>query len=406
MKLVPALVAAASSVFICAQASPVFSSGIATALDGFSKGAYFKSNEALADLAFAPDGKVRDRMAFGLWTQFNTLLTNELDLDVMARGGRASKSDPTWAPRLSAAAPRDAIEEIVARARLTNIVILNEAHNSPRDRAFALRVARALRPLGYKTLAAETFGNNPSETGLSRIKQLKRDGIVRYNTGGYTLDPVFARFVREAMGLGYEPIAYEQTKAQSTPTGGIPEREQAQADNLMRNIFSARPKEKVLIFVGWGHVVENPGTQTEWMAARLKRMSGVDPLTIDQTSVTDMSNAREAYESAASRIGKSSVFFEGANPLLIGRISGVDLQVIHPRRSYRAGRPTWLVELGGKQLPIPKHLLPAKGRRLIQVFSADAPGDAVPLDQVLVSATSSPPMLIVPAGPVRFAIQQ
>ena len=116
MKHVPALLVAASSVFLCAQSPPAFSPEIESALKGFSKGAYFRSNEALADLAFAPDGTVRDRMAFGLWTQFNPILTNELDPEVMARSGQASKSDPTWAPRLTAAAPRDAIEEIVARA--------------------------------------------------------------------------------------------------------------------------------------------------------------------------------------------------------------------------------------------------------------------------------------------------
>jgi hypothetical protein len=412
MKLVPALIAVASSVFLCAQSPPVFAPGIATALDGFSKGAYFKSNEALADLAFAPDGKVRDRRAFGLWTQFSTFLTNELDLDVVARSGYASKPDPTWAPRLSAAVPRDAIEEIVARARKTNIVILNEAHNSPRDRAFALRVARALRPLGYKTLAAETFGNNESEAGPSPIDRLKRDRFVRFSTGGYTRDPVFARFVREALALGYEPVAYEETKAQTRPTGGIAEREQSQAENLVRRIFSGRPQEKVLVYVGHAHVAENPlvsasGTRTEWMAARLKRMTGIDPLTIDQTGITDL-RTREAHHAAAARInGRPTVFFEGTSPLVLGDYAGsVDLQVVHPRRSSRHGRPAWLAELGGKRMPIPRRLLPPNGRRLVQVFAADAPGDAVPVDQVLVNGPSSPPLLFVLAGPVRFAIQQ
>ena len=137
----------------------------------------------------------------------------------------------------------------------------------------------------------------------------------------------------------------------------------------------------------------------------IKRMTGIDPLTIDQTSVTETATS-DAYAAASARIGKdSAVFFEGTNPLLIGRISGVDLQVVHPRRSYRlAGR--WLVELGGKQVPIPKHLLPAKSRRLIQAFAADAPSDAVPLDQVLVHRARPRPCSIVPAGPVRFAIQQ
>ena len=57
-------------------------------------------------------------------------------------------------------------------------------------------------------------------------------------------------------------------------------------------------------------------------------------------------------------------------------------------------------------MPIPQRLLPAKGRRLIQVFAANAPGDAVPLDQVLVNAGSPAPSLFVPAGPIRFAIQE
>ena len=406
MKRVPAIIVAASSVVLCAQAPIIWSPDVKTALEGFEKGAYLESSDTLAALAFAPDGQVRDRMAFALWTQFNPFLTNEPDVKAMTRRAHESKPNPTWGPRILAAVPRDAIEEIVARARATNIVILNEAHASPRDRAFALRVARALRPLGYKTLALETIDNNEPETGLFATAQLKRDGFVRFGSGGYTKDPVFARFVREALALGYEPVAYEQTKAQSRPTDGIPEREQAQAENLMTRIFSARPKEKVLIYVGQGHVVEKPGKLGEMMAARLKRMSGVDPLTIDQAGVTEIATSG-TYAVASARMGKdSAVFFEGEVPLLIGYNAGVDLQVIHPRRSYRSGRPRWLVELGGKRMPIPRRLLPAKGRRLIQVFAAEAPSDAVPLDQVLVTANSSVPVLIVPAGPVRFAIQQ
>lgn len=412
MRPIPAVVAALSSVFLCAQAPPAFSSRVESALDGFSKGAYLQSSNALAALAFGPDGKVRDRMAFALWTKFSPFLTNELDPEVMARAGHAAKPKPEWVARMSAAEPRDAIGEIVARARKTSIVILNEAHNSPRDRAFALQVARALRPLGYSTLAAETFGNSEPQAGPSATDRLKRDGFVRFSTGSYTRDPVFARFVREALELGYEPVAYEQTRAQDPPNSGIPEREQAQAENLMRKVFAARPKEKVLIFVGHSHVAENPlvsssGKRTEWMAARLKRMTGVDPVTIDQTGVTD-SSTYGAHSVAASRIAKSpAVFFEGSSPLVLGIYAGsVDLQVVHPRRSYRFGRPTWLVELGGKRLPIPKHLLSARGRRLIQVFAAGAPNDAVPLDQVMVSGPNSSPRLIVPTGPVRFAIQQ
>lgn len=406
MKRNIAVAAAACSFCLTAQAPPTFSDDVMAAMDGFASGAYLKSDSTLAALAFTDTGAVRNPMALALWRQFNPFLTNELDLTRPPRRVNAAPTDPALVARVTAAVPRDAIAEIVARARDTNIVILNEAHSSPRDRAFALQVARALRPLGYRTLAAETFDNGQPESGPSAMERLRQDKVVRFSTGAYTRDPVFARFVREALALGYEPVAYEQTKAQTRPTDGIPEREQAQAENLMNRIFTARPKEKVLIFVGWGHVAEKPARHGDMMALRLKKMTGIDPLTIDQTSVTELS-ATEAYAAASARIGtRAAVFFEAKSPLLIGPISGVDLQVVHPRRSYRAGRPSWLVALGGRRMPVPKHLLPATRRRLVQAFAADAPRDAVPLDQVLVDKSTVAPSLIVPAGPVRLVVQE
>ena len=70
MKLVSAILVAASSVLLSAQSPPAFSTGVSSALEGFSKGAYLQSSNALAAMAFAPDGKVRDRMAFAMWAQF------------------------------------------------------------------------------------------------------------------------------------------------------------------------------------------------------------------------------------------------------------------------------------------------------------------------------------------------
>jgi hypothetical protein len=311
------------------------------------------------------------------------------------------------ASRIAAAAPRDAIAEIVRRARATNIVVLNEAHGSPRDRAFGLEVARALRPLGYSVLAVEAIRTYPiAGNPLSGVEQLKKDGFARLGTGDYTRDPVFAGFLREALALGYEPIAYDATKAQAK-SGGVADREQAQADNLSAAIFAKRPAAKVFIYVGVSHVAEAPLGGIERMAARLKRMTGIDPLTIDQATLTDVS-ARSAYDFAAARIGdRPAIFFTGRKPLVLGLYAkAVDLQVVHPRRSYRFGRPAWLAALGGQPVPIPKDLVPAAGRRLVQVFAANAPADAVPLDQVLVEDGTAMPMLMAPPEPLRFEVQR
>jgi len=382
---------------------------IQTASKRVGTGDYLETIDALKSAAYAPDGTTRNLMAEKLWLQFSPFMTNELapakadsaDADYVLGGG--------WAARIAAATPRDAIAEIVRRAATSQIVILNETHAAPRDRAFGLEVARALRPLGFSILAFETLRNDvPTGDPGSATAQLERDGYVRFNTGGYTPDPVFAGFLRESLALGYEPVAYEATARQLTAGGGIAERDQAQADNLVAAIFARQPKAKVLIYVGVSHVAERPLGKTEWMASRLKRMTGIDPLTIDQATIDDLSpGTRGAYDMASARIGdRSAIFFAGRRPLVLGPYAGaVDLQVVHPPRSYRFGRPAWLATLGGKPIAIPKELLPIKGRRLIQAFSAGAPADAVPLDQVLVEAGGAVAMLMTPPGPVRFQTQ-
>ena len=179
--------------------------------------------------------------------------------------------------------------------------------------------------------------------------------------------------------------------------------------NLFDSVFSGRPKVKTLIYVGLSHAAEAPVNGTDRMAGILKRLTKVDPLTIDQATVTDLTpETRRAYDLASAKIGKrSGILFDRGKPLVLGPYEGaVDLQVIHPRRAYRLGRPNWLAALGGRPVSIPKNPRPAAGRRLVQVFAANAPGDAVPLDQVMVTAGGAVPALFAPAVPLRFQSQQ
>jgi len=398
-------IALSGAAILRAQKAPP--SPIAAAQEELARGRYLAAIDGLKRAAYAPDGTVRDPIALQVWQQFLPFMTNELDPSASDRGETDEMLGRGWASRIAAATPRDAIAEIIRRARATSIVILNEAHGSPRDRAFGLEVARALRPLGYSILAVEAIRPYPiAGDPRSGVEQLKADGFARLGTGAYARDPVFAGFLREALALGYEPIAYDATTAQAK-SGGVAEREQAQADNLRAAIFAKRPAAKVFIYVGVSHLAETRVRGNEWMAARLKRMTGVDPLTIDQATITDVA-ARSAYDLAAARIGnRPAIFFTGRKPLVLGLYAkAADLQVVHPRRSYRFGRPAWLAALGGRPVPIPKDLVPATGRRLVQVFAANAPADAVPLDQVLVEGGGTMPMLMAPPEPLRFEVQR
>lgn len=414
MKNIAALLAAA--ILLPAQ-SPASADPFRNANAAFREGRYLDAVDGLAAATFDANGGVRDESTFEMWRQFSPYISNELDPAILDKVPGGPPLDPERRAKVAAAVCGDAIEEIVRRARSTSIVILNEAHHSPRDRAFALEVARALRPFGYSVLAAEAFTNTSPGDGSpvpSPIDALARDGFARRNTGTYTDDPVYADFVRQALRLGYRPIAYEVTGPQRSAGSGIEVREQAQADNLMSGVFSRDPKAKALIFVGFSHAAERPlaageARTTEWMAARLKRMTGVDPLTIDQTGISDTSRElamREAHALVATSGDRSTVLLQGGRPVLFGEYADVvDLQVIHPRRSYVSGRPRWLARMGRKPTDVPRAYLPTTGRRLVQAFAADAPPDAVPLDQVIVEAGVKPPKMMLPVARVRYEVQ-
>lgn len=398
--------------------TPPPSGPVDNAMAAYDNGHYLEATDKLAAMAFDTHGKKTDDFAFQIWEQVSSTVTNELDLATLDKSRPPGPANTEWDKAIAGSVGRDAIAEIVRRARNTGIVILNEAHSNPRDRAFAWRVAQALRPLGYSVLAAETFDNEPPHGGKPTVvEQLSQDRFVRISTGFYTRDPVYAAFLRNAIAIGYQPVAYEQNSLQrpkdDLPRGqSIETREQAEADNLTA-IHRRLPTAKLLIYVGHSHVAEaaideEGGGKIEWMAARLKRMTGIDPLTIDQTTLTDVpASTRQSYYMAAAHIkNNDGILFEGDRPLVLGQYAGaVDVQVVHPRRTYRYGRPAWLADLGGEPFSVPKKLIPTNGHRLVQVFAATAPADAIPLDQVVVQAGFPPAMLIAPRGAVRFAIQ-
>jgi hypothetical protein len=316
--------------------------------------------------------------------------------------------------------PRDAIESIVAMAKSRQIVILNEAHHVSRHRAFALKLAEALREVGFSYLACETFNDFTEET--------RSRGYPNVDTGSYSREPLFADFVRRSLAIGYTPIAYEHRPPSNSAVMDVGEaigiREQAQAENLMRRIFTINPNAKVLIYVGYSHLRKKPNrtslatkSELRWMALRLKTLSGLEPLTVDQTSLTDppSGSAPAKFLEAAVALNpvqtrRSFVLGSKKTPdrfRVAGQYAGdVDMQVLHPITRMVNGRPDWLVMDGYRQArPIPEEVWPVKGRRLVQAFvPAELQGanqKAIPLDQLVVTPDDrGRTTLMVPKGEV------
>lgn len=147
-----------------------------------------------------------------------------------------------------------------------------------------------------------------------------------------------------------------------------------------------------------------------WLAARLKKMTEIDPLTIDQTTLSPSavgSNDRSLYASLQTRMARRSVvpMLDG-KPVKFGSLAAaVDLQVAHPPMRLIRGRPDWLWAMRRKPIEVPAKLRPRAGRVLVQAFHANEDSDAVPVDQVIVAAGHKPPPLLVSRAPIRFAVR-
>jgi len=267
------------------------------------------------------------------------------------------------------------LDEIVSRARDTSIVIINESHERSEYRGFIAEVASRLRPLGYDALAIETLGNSLPDTPEQYLPPFRQQPDLPYfsdNDGYYLSEAGFGRLGRRVKALGYHLLAYEIILNGPSPPGvtreqEIAEREEAQANSLA-SFLREHPGTRLLVHVGYSHATEVPRPEGEkWMAARLKEKTGIDPLTISQTTCRGSGNAVRLSALPAS---------EPAGTF--------DLVVDHPDGRFVRGRPEWRMRAGDIPVSIPRALRPKMGWRVIEARPVGEPVAAVPMDRVAI----------------------
>ncbi len=286
--------------------------------------------------------------------------------------------EPSPCPPLTPGAEDEAevLARIVDEARGHRVVIINESHTVTQHRDFSRKLIAALRPLGYSVLAAETFANS-DEPGADTVDVHAGLGYIHQNLGWYSREPVFGAMLREAKSLGYRFAAYEQVydpnRVRPESDGDwridIRDRETEQAENLAAIMKAMAPEEKLIVHVGYSHareavVIEKDGWEDAWMAARLKRIMGIDPLTIDQTYCHGSSDTIRLAPASADKQG------------------WFDLYVDHPAVKFRHGRPDWRFSSGQLPVAIPESLRPDDGPLVIEAFADGDPDDAVPVDRI------------------------
>ncbi|WP_153242491.1 hypothetical protein [Frateuria defendens] len=279
---------------------------------------------------------------------------------------------------------RPALEAIPALARGYRAVFLNEAHHVPLTRSLTVQLLARLRREGFDYFAVETL--YADDTALAAR------GYPVEASGFYTREPVYAEMVRTALKLGFKVVAYESDTA-----GSGDARERAQAEHLYERVFRRDPQAKLVVNAGYAHIVEQGAYLGGLsMAQHFRRLTGIDPLTVEQTALIPHPLAAQdhpIYQAAMQRLHPDApiVFVQPSGRAWSLR-PGYDVSVFFPPAPLRAGRPAWLA-LGGLRKPFAVDSRTACLRTwpcLVEARYAAEGEDAVPADRLLFDPPPQP----------------
>ena len=288
------------------------------------------------------------------------------------------------------------MDALLERAAATRIVMLNEDHTAPWHRLTTAALLEPLAALGYRYFGAETFSRTARDGSSDPIERRGDEAFVR-RADGFYFEPSFGRLVESARANGYTLVAYEQVHdrdahANRSPLERVVARETAQAEALA-DIFARDPDARIVVHAGHSHISEEPlwwddDTDVEWMAMRLAALTGIDPLTIEQTLCTAPADNEPRILSvpaeARSDVG-TDVVIETAPPT--------------DYRPRREGAIPFRVSDGWRSGP---------GWTIVELMRADHPDDAIPVDWLAVHASddlADVPMLSAPPGRYRVRLR-
>lgn len=160
----------------------------------------------------------------------------------------------------------DVLEIIKEQSKERQIVIINEQHWQPKHRYLGNILLQYYYDQGFRYFAVEGVSIKDEEDLNKRKFPLQKSGF-------YIKEPQFGNMIRNALNIGYQVIGYDSLYS---------DREYMQALNIYNKCLKNKQDTKVLIWAGIGHIIEEKSDNPK-MAYHLKEISGIDPLTIEQT---------------------------------------------------------------------------------------------------------------------------
>ena len=282
----------------------------------------------------------------------------------------------------------------------SRIVIVSEAHHKPQHRIFTRRLLKGLYDKGFRYFGLEALTTNTGNEWhlLDSTLNERKYPLDSPLTGRYAMEPQMGELIREALKIGFTIFAYEGFNSES-------ERDLAQAENI-KAIMERYPNGKFLIHCGWYHAIEDntPKRRSDnYMAYHLKSLTGYDPLTIYQDFLSEKYLYPECpiYQEVENEEMGILVDSKG-NPIRL--TPQFDINVYHPRTTFRNGRPSFLIsqeevkpckiELNDIDLSYP---LIIEARKIEE-------DNGTPVDRIEILHKYATPMLYLPKGSYNVTI--
>jgi hypothetical protein len=298
---------------------------------------------------------------------------------------------------------------ILNEAKKHKFVLINEAHHDPRHRVFVTSLLEGLFAQGFTHFGIETLSHTDS--------LLNKRGYPYISSGEYLIEPQFGNLVREAQKIGFIIFPYESTeKLDIDSKKSVPEkiiakmdfRDSIQAKNIM-HVVEKNPDSKFLIFAGFGHIAERKKSGWTTMATNIKNWTGLDPLTIDQTNMTEHNN--EKYNDKyfrVSKVTKPSVLLKNEKPFVRPPRKGMyDMHIFHPRANYKFNRPDWIYNTKKTRFihVKKKHLKKVSFPCLVKAYLCKEKLEkTIPFDVIQLDSIEDNTSLLLPKGKYKIII--
>ena len=279
-------------------------------------------------------------------------------------------------------------------AKNNQIVILNEGHHIPQNRASTMYFLETFYKNGFRYIAMESVKSLDSTLN-------QRKYPITGKTGYYFTEPCYGDLARQALKMGFTVIPYEYEKRAKT----MIEREEGQADNVIKNLLKDNPKAKLLMHVGYSHGVKfepDPVMKLAMMGYFLKQKSGIEPFVIGQENETERANhtvESPYYVYATKKYSITEPTFFVKNDGKLWANNYFDACLFSPRSIYKNSRPTWLNWSGKKKeylFDISK--INTQTPFLIQGFLEEELPNGVPIDQIEIMNKTENKALLLYSG--------